>query len=265
MKISYKMSSPLVPLRRPKIDVLGVGVDDFSQKEAVDLILKLAQDTKNNHFVVTVNPEFVMKARKNRNFAQILEKADLALADGWGVALAKLLFGGRGRERVAGVDLVEKLCFLASKKAVRVGFLGGFGRVAQKVAERQKSQFPNLKISYVGPGNPAIGYDSRLKKALDKAGRVGILFVAYGMGQQEFWIARNLKKLNVAVFIGVGGAFDYISRVKRRAPQIFQKIGMEWFWRLLHEPQRILRMRVLPIFAILVILNFVKHKITHRI
>ena len=258
------MTSPLLPLKRHKIDILGVGVDDFSQKEALDAILKLAQDQKSAHYVVTVNSEFVMLSRKNKHFADVLQKADLALADGWWLAKSKLTLGGKRRERIAGVDLVKNLCKEAGEKAIMVGFLGGFGSVAQRVAERQKSAFPNLKIGYAGPGNPAIGYDSNLKIVLDKAGRIDILFVAYGMGQQEFWIERNLKKLNVGVFIGVGGAFDYISRVKRRAPEILQKIGLEWFWRLVNEPQRIWRMRVLPVFLILVILKFLKLKTAYK-
>ena len=258
------MTRRLLPLKRHKIDILGVGVDDFSQKEALGLILNLARDQKSAHYVVTVNSEFVMLARKNKHFADILQKADLALADGWWLAKSKLILGGRGKERIAGVDLVENLCQEAGKKAVRVGFLGGFGGVATKVAERQKMSFPKLKIGFAGAGDPAIGYDLRLKNAFNKAGRIDILFVAYGMGQQEFWIARNLKKLNVGVFIGVGGAFDFISRVKRRAPEFLQNTGFEWLWRLINQPQRIWRMRVLPIFLILVVAKFLKLKISHK-
>ena len=253
-----------MPLKRHKIDILGVDVDDISQEEALDAILKLAQDQKSAHYVVTVNSEFVMLARKNKRFSHILKKADLALADGWWVAQSKLILGGRGREKIAGVDLVENLCKEAGKKAIKVGFLGGFGSVAQRVAERQKASCPNLKVVFAGSGNPAIGYDLRLKKTLDKAGRIDILFVAYGMGQQEFWIERNLKKLSVGVFIGVGGAFDYISRVKRRAPEFLQNTGFEWLWRLINEPQRIWRMRVLPIFALLLLLKFLKPKIPYK-
>src|SRR3989344_7094931 len=168
--MKFKMTRRLLPLKRHKIDILGVGVDDISQKDAVFAILKLAQDQKKSHYVVTVNSEFVMLARKNRHFADILQKADLALADGWWLAQSKLILGGRGRERIAGVDLVENLCREAGKNAVRGGFLGGFCGVAQRVAERQKASWPNLKDVFAGAGNPAIGYDLRLKKTLDKAG-----------------------------------------------------------------------------------------------
>src|SRR3989344_7784348 len=169
------MTRRLLPLKRHKIDILGVGVDDFSQKEALDAILKLARDQKSPHYVVTVNSEFVMLAQKNKHFADILQKADLALTDGWWVAASKLILGGRGRERIAGVDLVENLCKEAGEKAITVGFLGGFGGVAQRVAERQKASCPNLKVVFAGARNPAIGYDLRLKMSLDKAGRIDIL------------------------------------------------------------------------------------------
>src|SRR3990170_6970348 len=152
------MTRRLKPLKRHKIDILGVGVDDISQKEALELILNLAQDQRSAHYVVTVNSEFVMLARKNKRFSHILKKADLALADGWWVAQSKLILGGRGREKIAGVDLVENLCKEAGKKAIKVGFLGGFGSVAQRVAERQKVNFPNLKVTFAGHGDSTIGY-----------------------------------------------------------------------------------------------------------
>src|SRR3989344_7309073 len=169
------MTRRLLPLKRHKIDILGVGVDDFSQKEALDAILKLARDQKSPHYVVTVNSEFVMLAQKNKHFADILQKADLALADGWWVAASKLILGGSGREKIAGVDLVENLCKEAGKRAIRVGFLGGFGSVAQRAAERQKMRFPKLEVVFAGSGDPAIGYDLRLKNHLAKAGRIDIL------------------------------------------------------------------------------------------
>jgi|SRR3989344_619407 len=257
--------------KRHKVDILGVQVDDISEKNAVRAILQMAGKAKGeNHpkHVVTINAEFVMLARKNKNFSDVLGRADLAVPDGKGVVLAKLILGGSEHDRVTGVDLVEKLCKQGAKRAVRVGFLGGFDGVAEIVSKRQKEQNPDLKVVFAGPGDPTIGYDSRLKKELFDRGRVDIMFVAYGMGQQEFWIERNrhglsLNKnsLDVGVFVGVGGAFDYLSMVKTRAPIQLQNIGLEWFWRLLAEPGRIWRMRVLPVFAIMVIGQFLGQKL----
>lgn len=238
----------------PRIDVLGVKVDDISQSKAIAAIAKLARDREKSHYVVTVNSEFVMLAKRNGRFREILVGADLALPDGMGVVLAKLIFGGKSKDRVTGVDLVEKLCAKCAKGAITVGFLGGFGKVAEEVAKRQLGANPGLRVVIAEPGDSAMGQNLRLERRFSKLTRVGILFVAYGMGRQEFWIKKNLKRLNVGVFIGVGGAFDVLSTVKRRVPRSLARWGLEWLWRLFWEPARIWRMRVLPIFAILVIL-----------
>ncbi len=244
-------------LKRRKIPILGVDVDDISQNMAISTTLELAKDKAGRHLVVTVNSEFVMFARRNKEFAGILKGADLALADGKGVVLAKLILGGREQNRITGVDLLVKLCSLSAKKAITVGFLGGFGNVAERVGKRQIEANPALKVVFAQAGDPAIGQDLRLRKAINGVGRIDILFVAYGMGRQEFWVQRNKKFLNVGVFIGVGGAFDYVSMVKKRAPVWFQDTGLEWLWRLFWEPGRIWRMRVLPAFVILVIWQYI--------
>lgn len=241
-------------LKRSKVDILGVKVADISQKEAVAAILQLAKDPNGGHYVVTVNSEFVMLARRNSQFLAILNGADLALPDGMGVVLGKLIFGGKARDRITGVDLVEKLCAKCAKEAITVGFLGGFGDVAEQVAKRQLKVNPGLRVVVAEPGDGAMGQNLKPNKRFWRFSRVGVLFVAYGMGRQEFWIGKHLKRLNVGVAIGVGGAFDYLSTVKRRAPVLLQKAGLEWLWRLFWEPGRIWRMRVLPVFAILVIL-----------
>lgn len=239
-------------LRRPKVNILGVNVADISREQAVETIINMAKSGKKGQVVVTVNPEFVMLARIRADFAEILNRAELAVADGVGVVWAKRIFGGKFQKRITGVDLVENLCAKAAKRAITVGFLGGFGDVAANVAKRQKSEYPGLKVVLAEPRRSAIGQDLRLKKRLDTIGRVDILFVAFGMGRQEFWIWRHKKLLPVGVFVGVGGAFDMIAGVKTRAPR-FMQWGLEWLWRLVIEPWRIWRMRVLPLFAGLVL------------
>lgn len=245
--------------RLPKVDVLGVKIDDLSFENALFAIFTMAKDKKKSHFVATVNSEFVMMARRNKEFSRILANADLALADGIGVVISKLIFGGKFQARITGVELIGQLCKLVGDKTITVGFLGGFGDVAETVAKCQKQKNPQLKVVVSEAGDPDLGYDLRLRSKIEKTGRVDILFVAYGMAKQEFWIERQRKKgLDVGVYIGVGGAFDYLAGVKRRSPKLLQNWGMEWFWRLLYQPSRIWRMRVLPLFAILVIFSFLK-------
>ncbi len=247
-----------------RINILGVGVDDISLVDAIDAILKLSKAPNRGKYVVTVNPEFVMLAHRNAKFAQILAKSDLATADGVGVASARLIMGGKEHDRITGVDLIENLCKMASDKPIRIGYLGGFGGVAGEVAKRQTQKYPGLKVVYAKPGEPTMSHDLKLKSEFDSVGRVDVLFVAYGMGKQEFWIDRMKDKLDIGLYIGVGGAFDYLAGKKFRAPLFLQKIGFEWFWRLMLDPARIWRMRVLPVFAILVFVDFVKNKFSEN-
>lgn len=246
--------------KTPKIAILGVQVADISEKEAISAIFKMAQDRKGHHFVATVNSEFVMMAKRDQKFAKILKNTDLNLPDSAGVVLAKLILGGKEQNRVTGTDLIEKLCEKMAGLPITVGFLGGFGNVAASVAKRQQALFPGLRVAFAAQGDPAEGQDLRLKRDIFGKKRVDLVFVAYGMGTQEFWIARNKNKIDAGVFIGVGGGFDYQSQTKQRSPGFMQKMGLEWFWRLLQEPQRFWRMRVLPVFAILVIWQFLTQK-----
>ena len=230
-----------------------VGVDDVSEKGAVDIILSLAKDNKRHHYAVTANSEFVMLAHRSEGFRQILNKSDVVVPDGVGVVLSKLMMGGREQNRVTGVDLIDKICERSNDLPIRIGLLGGFHNVAEKVKKRQQQKFPKIEVVFCGEGNPTIGYDLTLRKSINAKKGIDVLFVAYGMGQQEFWIRRNIDHLDVGVAIGVGGAFDYLAKVKTRAPKYMQKIGLEWLWRLAMEPSRAKRMMVLPLFWVLVV------------
>lgn len=261
------MTVPRKPLRRqrkkvpvprrkvfvPKINILGVGVDDITDKETIEEILKMATDKKRHHFAVTVNTENIMLSYRNADFARIIEKSDLSVPDGAGVVLSKLILGGKAHSRITGTDLMDKLCAISADKPIRIGLLGGFGNVAEVVKKRQIEKYPGVKIVFAQEGNPTIGQDLKLREDINKVKGIDLLFVAYGMGQQEFWIKRNIKYIDVGLAIGVGGAFDYLAEIKVRAPKIFQKSGLEWLWRLTLEPSRVWRMRVLPLFILLVI------------
>lgn len=243
-----------------KISVFGVDVDDISLDEAAKMIVNLAGSGQREKYVVTVNAEFVMKAKKDHKFAKILANADIAVADGWWVAFSKLIMGGHAQGRITGVDLIETVCKLSGNKPIGVGFFGGFGGVAAEVAKRQKLASPSLKVVYYGPGDDTTSSNLRLKVPKSLSRRIDILFVALGMGKQEFWIEKWAKKLDVGVFIGVGGAFDYIAGVKKRAPKFLQENGLEWLWRLILEPKRLWRQRTLPIFFLMVMSEIFRQK-----
>lgn len=219
-----------------RIEILGVKIDDLSLDEAVNLVNSWLI-RKGKHFIVTPNPEFLVAAHKDASFKKVLNSADLSIPDGVG-----LKFSGKLKNRVSGIDLMERLISEASKKAYTVGFLGGRKNVAKKAAENLQKKFPKLKISFAESGGEIDqeGKYLKLPKEL-KILNCDILFVAFGAKKQEKWISRNIQAISVKVAMGVGGAFDYFSGEIRRSPKILRDLGLEWLFRLLTEPWRIKR------------------------
>lgn len=205
------------------VDILGVKISKVDYKSAIEIIERfLANGGK--HQIVTPNPEFIVLAQSDSEFRQILNNADLAIPDGAGLRIAGKL------QTVTGTDLMLRLCGLAAKKGCSVFLLGGQDGVAEKAAKRLKTMFANLNI--VGT------YEGDLP---EEVGAADFLFVAYGAPKQEKWVARNLPRIPVKVAMGVGGAFDFIAGKRKRAPKILRRLGLEWFWRLIQEPQRLPR------------------------
>ena len=230
--------------------LLGVRVDDVTYEEALAIIEGFIREGT-PHQVVTVNPEFVMAARRDEVFRRILNAADLALPDGIGLVWASHLLGRPLRERVAGSDLVPKIAALAAERGYRLFLLGAAEGVAEEAARRLQEQNPGLVVAGTYAGSPAVEEEEEIV-ALVREARPHVLFVAYGAPAQDKWIARNLGRLGVPVCMGVGGAFDFIAGVAKRAPRWVQRLGLEWLHRLLHQPWRWRRMLALPKFAWLV-------------
>ncbi|MFA5021970.1 MAG: WecB/TagA/CpsF family glycosyltransferase [Patescibacteria group bacterium] len=222
-----------------KVEILGVKIDDLSLQEILEQINKFL-DSNNQHYIVTPNPEFLVAAQNNKKFRDILNYADIAVADGVGLTYAAKFFKQR-LQRITGVDLIWYICQLAEQKSCSVYFLGAAESVAQKTAEILKEEFPNLKIAGAQSGGQLIDpkiVDENLIKEINQTAPQ-IIFVALGQVKQEEWIFHQLDKLpSVKLAMGVGGAFDYISEAVPRAPQYLRKIGLEWLYRLIREPKR---------------------------
>jgi len=228
------------------VRVLGVRVDCLDAAAAVGRIEALA-DQGGAHLVATVNPEFVMRARADREFARVLESAALCLADGGGVVWAARRQGCRLSERVTGIDLLRPLCELCVRRGFGLFLLGAGPGVAEEAARTLTSQHPGLRVStHAGTPRPA---DDEAVLRVIAAARPRVLLVAYGAPEQEHWIARNLPRLQVGVAIGVGGALDFVARRVPRAPAWMRRLGLEWLFRLLRQPWRLKRMAVLPVYA----------------
>ena len=205
----------------------------------------------------TVNPEFVMEARRDPAFAAVLGRADLCAPDGVGILWAGRLLGQPFAERVTGSDGIYRICERAAAEGWRVFLLGAGPGVAEQTADRLTALYPGLSIAGTFSGSPDDNAWQEIQRRL-AAAQADVLFVAFGHPRQDFWIDKHRYELPVAVALGVGGAFDFVAGVARRAPLWMQRLGLEWLHRLLVEPWRWQRMRVLPVFVALVVGQWVR-------
>lgn len=235
------------------VSILGVRVDDVTYDEALAHVQHCVA-SGGAHQIATVNVEFIMAARHDLPFRRVLEQASLCVPDGTGVLWAARRQGTPLRERVAGVDLVERIAERGSERGWRIFFLGAAPGVAECAAKLLAERYPGLKIAGCYAGSPRPEEEDAILSQV-QAAQPDVLFVAYGAPRQDLWIARNQARSGVPVAIGVGGSFDFIIGEVRRAPQWVQRAGLEWLHRLAREPWRLRRQMAIPHFMALVMLK----------
>jgi N-acetylglucosaminyldiphosphoundecaprenol N-acetyl-beta-D-mannosaminyltransferase len=229
------------------IDVLGVRVDDASYDDllaAVDAFVASGQP----HQIVTLNPEMLVAAHGDPAFRRMLNAAALNVADGVGLMWAARLLGHPLRERVTGSDGIYRLAAHCAQRGYRPFLLGAAPGVAEIVAERLAASNPGLDVAGVYAGSPRADEEDDIIQRV-WAAAPDLLLVAYGVPVEETWIARNGERLGVPVQVGVGGAFDFVAGVTRRAPAWMRRAGLEWLHRLAREPWRWRRQLALPRFV----------------
>lgn len=231
----------------PALSILGVRVNDITLHDAIEQIVAMAKSGTSHH-VVTVNPEFIMTARRREDFRQVLNQADLSLPDGTGVVWGSRILGRPFHERVTGVDTVEHLAAAAARLGLSIFLLGAAPGVAARAAEILVQKNPGLTIVGTFAGSPKPEDEDEICRIVKQA-RPDILLVAYGSPNQDLWIARTRARIAAPVAIGIGGTFDFITGIAVRAPRIMQKLSLEWLHRLVKEPHRWRRMLALPKFA----------------
>jgi len=195
------------------------------------------------HLVATVNMDFLRLARADLGYRDILNGADLAVADGMPVVWLARLHGTPLPERVAGIDLVEQAAALAATQGYSVFLLGAEPGVAHEAAGVLVKRYPGLQIAgtYAPPVGPFSVAEEERIVALVRAAQTQMLFVAFGAPRQETWIHRHLIDIDVPVCIGVGGSFNFLAGRCGRAPQWMQRRGLEWAYRLRQDPRRLWR------------------------
>lgn len=238
-------------MERKIVNLLGFNIDTFDFKSAIDYA-KLLIEFKKGGQIVTINPEMIETGLNNKYFAQIINDADLVIPDGVGIQLG-LKLKGIEVQRIAGIEFSYNLLCECAENNFSVGLIGAKPNIIQKAAENLKKEIKNLNIVYLQDGY----FDNQeqiLKDLSEKSPR--LLLVALGSPKQEVFIKEAKEILPRCVMIGVGGSFDVWSGEVERAPEVYQKLGLEWLYRTAKEPQRFKRIfPTLPKFLFKVILG----------
>ena len=227
-----------------RIDVMGVGFDSLTIEEAVQRAKKLMAERR-AAYVVTPNPEIVMACRDRAETMEAVKAADLVLPDGVGVVYGARILGTPLKQKLPGIDFIQALMADMAQEGKSVFLLGAKPGVAEKAGERLETMFPGLVIA--GAHDGYFKDDAPVIEAVNAA-QPDLLLVCLGAPKQELWMQRNQNVLNIGLMAGLGGSLDVFAGNVKRAPKLFQKLGLEWFYRLLKEPKRIGRMMKLPKF-----------------
>ena len=199
------------------------------------------------HYVVTPNPELVDRARREEPFRQALNGADLVLPDGIGVVYAARLLGRRLKGRCPGIDFAGKLMEHIARTGLRLYLLGAKSGVAEAAAARLEIRYPGLTIC--GTHDGYFQEDAPVVEDIRRAG-ADVVFVCLGAPKQEYWMVKNGPATGARLMAGLGGSLDVFAGVVERAPESWQRLGLEWLYRLTREPKRIGRMARLPLFLV---------------
>lgn len=241
------------------IKIFGTRVDKVSLDEAVNIVDEFLKK-EGAKTIYTPNTEIIMEAREDENLKKILNNGDLIIPDGIGLIYASKIKKKPLKGRVTGFDLSMKMLEIANENGYSLFLLGGKEGVSKEAGENILKKYPNIKIAGYNNGyfkGAHIGYPGHKEEieVIEKinASNPDILFVGFGAPKQEKWMDLYKDKLNCKVLIGNGGTMDILAGKVKRAPEIYQKLGLEWFYRLVKEPSRIKRQMVLPKFMLKII------------
>lgn len=237
------------------VELLGYNIDDYSFDEAV-LKAKELIDSDKVAQVITINPEMFQTADCDSSFANIIREAEMVIPDGIGIKIG-LKLTGKNVARIPGIDFAKRLLQEAALSNIPVAIIGSKEEVVTKAIENLQNEISGLNMAYYHNGyfdNDEEIY-SELKNYSPK-----LILIAMGSPRQEKFIYEAKKKLNPALMVGVGGSLDVWSGFVKRAPKIYQRLGLEWLYRTVTQPSRFKRIfPTLPLFLIRV-LNY-KEKI----
>ncbi len=240
-----------------KISILGVKVNNIKFKE-VEEVIKTTLKLKEKKIIFTPNTEIIMMCQKDLKLRKIINSGDLVTPDGIGLIYASKIYKAGLEERVTGFDLSMKLLELSKDENYKVFFLGGKPGVAEKAKSNLASKgYRNIIGYHHGYFFNDSEYEKIEENIINQINKLGtnILFVGFGSPKQEKWINKNIQKINANIIIGNGGTIDVLAGEVNRAPDIYQKLGLEWLYRLIQDPKRIKRQISIPKFLIKIIFS----------
>jgi len=196
----------------------------------------------------TLNALTLLIADERPDYAEVLRRADLVVADGVGVVWAIRKLTGLAVERVTGIDLIDDLCRVCCQEGQSVYLLGGKPGVAAAAGQRLLARFPGLRVVGARDGFWSPAEEHEVVAAIN-ACQPGLLLVGLGQPRQEQFLDRHRDRLRARLAMGCGGSFDVLAGRVKRAPGWMRAAGLEWFFRLLQEPWRLRRVAQLPRFV----------------
>jgi N-acetylglucosaminyldiphosphoundecaprenol N-acetyl-beta-D-mannosaminyltransferase len=244
-----------------RVKIFGVNIHNITFRETTDLLEEYLKG-KSLKAIYTPNTEIVMAAKDDSSLRELLNQGDLIIPDGIGLIYGSKLRHKPLKERVTGFDTSIKLLEIANENGYSIYLLGGKDGVARDAAKKIEEDYPNIRIAGFHHGffkGSHLGLQNNPEEELIIEGinklAPDIIFVGLGFPKQELWINANKDRLKGKVIIGNGGVMDILAGNAKRAPEIFIKLGLEWFYRLMKDPSRIKRQMALPKFMIQVIVN----------
>ena len=230
-----------------RISILGVPLDNYQPEELISRA-ENGFDGTQAQTIFSVNPEKIMRARKDPELLKALREADYLIPDGIGAVLGARILLKEKTNRITGVALMDLWLQTAQRKKYRIFIFGAKPAINSRAAIEIRKKYPSLELVGQSHGYIEEVFYNRMIGQINDL-ETDILFVGLGSPKQEKWIHRHRESLRVKICMGVGGSLDVIAGRVKRAPQFFQRTGLEWLYRLIQEPRKYQRQHFLPQFA----------------
>ena len=237
-----------------RLKILDIWVDPLDRNMARSRVLSFLENGQRPHSIFASNPEKSFSVPKDPELLSVFKDADILLPDGIGMVLAARILHGSRFPRIPGSEFIFDICDIANQKGYGIFVYGAAEEVNSASVAIIQTRYPNLKVAGRANGFVAEADMPALVERINES-KADILFLALGSPKQEKWFAKHKDSLKyVRICQGIGGTLDTIGGTVKRAPAAWCNLGLEWLYRLLSEPSRIKRQKILPIFALKVMM-----------